>query len=62
MITLSGQNCVEKVLQGAPARFTYDSYDPESTYTFIVKVKGDVNTKDQNFSDLRYSSGVTLEL
>jgi len=61
-ITRNGQNAGEQVLQGAPISFTYDSYDPESTYKFIVKVKGEVDTEDRNFSNLRYSSGVILEL
>jgi hypothetical protein len=61
-ITRNGQNAGEQVLQGAPVSFIYNSYDPESTYKFIVKVKGAVNTEDRNFSNLRYSSGVTLEL
>lgn len=61
-ITRNGQNAGAETILDAPKSFTYTTYDPQSTYKFIVKVIGSVNTEDPNVSDLRYSSGVTLEL
>ena len=40
---------------------TFTDYDPQDTYKFIVKVRGEVDTDNPNLSDLRYSLGKTVE-
>lgn len=41
----------------APTTYTFESYDPEISYLFIVKVMGDVDTDDPNVAKTRYSLG-----
>lgn len=44
-------------LPDAPTTYTYTAYSSASTYRFIFKVLGNVDTDDLNKSKLRYSSG-----
>ena len=60
-ITRNGVNAGTQTLEGAPESFTFTDYDPQDTYKFIVKVRGEVDTDNPNLSDLRYSLGKTVE-
>lgn len=44
-------------LPDAPTTYTYATYNSASTYRFIFKVLGNVDTDDLNKSKLRYSLG-----
>ena len=61
IIKRNGQNAGTRTLDNAPESFTYDGYDPSSTYKFTVKVKAAIQVESKNFSNLRYSPGVTIE-
>lgn len=58
----NGQLIDTKEVMNAPVSYIYPSYDSSKKYKFTVKVKGNVNTKDPKFSNLRYSLGQTVEL
>ena len=47
-------------LPDEPVSYAYDSYNSSNQYIIIVKVMGNVNTKDPNVSSLRYSPGVSV--
>lgn len=49
-------------LPDAPTTYTYTTYNSASTYRFIFKVMGDVDTDDLNESKRRYSSGSVVVL
>jgi len=61
-ININGQLVETKEVLNSPISFTYSSYDLAKKYRFTVKVKGNVDTKDLTFSNLRYSLGQTVEL
>lgn len=61
-ININGQLAETKELLNAPISFTYSSYNLSKKYKFTVKIKGNVNTKDINFSNVRYSLGQTVVL
>ena len=60
-IIINGVNAGTQTLEGAPESYTFTGYDPQDTYKFIVKVRGEVDTDNPNLSDLRYSLGSTIE-
>lgn len=49
-------------IDDAPTSFVYDQYDPNFTYRFTVKVMARINVESVNFSNLRYSPGITIEI
>jgi len=59
-ITRNGASAGTQTISEAPTSFTFP-YESGSSYKFIVKVMGEVDTDNKNFSDLRYSPGVTIE-
>ncbi len=61
-IIRDGQLIDTREVTNTPVSYIYPSYVSSQKYKFIVKVKGNVNTKDPNFSSLRYSLGQTVEL
>lgn len=61
-ININGQLVETKEVLNTPISFTYSSYDLSKKYRFTVKVKGNVDTKDLTFSNLRYSLGQTVVL
>lgn len=49
-------------IDGNPTSFTYTQYDPRYSYRFTIKVMAKVDVNSPNFSDLRYSKGVIIEI
>lgn len=45
-----------------PTSFTYEQYDSDFTFRFTFKVKAEVDDVSVNFSSLRYSEGVVIEI
>ena len=41
----------------APTTYTYDTYNADNSYRFIVKVVGEVDTDNPNVATTRYSLG-----
>lgn len=50
------------VLRDAPTSYIYSNYDPQETFRFVVKVRGEVDTDDPYMSSVRLSPGQFVEL
>ena len=61
-VTKDGQAAGTFVVEDSPVTYTFTGYDEAEVYRFTVKVQANVNTDDPNLSELRYSSGNTIEI